>query len=64
MSCASRLNVIGPLDGARIQVELVRYIEGMLTDRSNDRTVPKQVSPILEFVQSRHDVLYSRLFNS
>jgi len=76
-SAASRLNVIGPLVATRIQVDLVPFIEAALKERDQSDSVleissedldleslPTQSAPILDFIQGRHDSLYTRLFNS
>eukprot|EP01041_Mallomonas_annulata_P008582 gene8582-17708_t len=69
VSAAARLNIIGPLEGSRIQVIFSTVIEDMLHKRSllkdkQNLESPVQTCPILEILQSRHDQLYSRLFNS
>ena len=87
-SCATRLNVVGPLEGASIQAKLSTVVEQMISanDIGDDSFMSKEVlcdnifgaaplrglfseipttnSPIVDLVKSRHDILYSRLFNS
>jgi urease accessory protein len=109
ISAASRLNIIGPLEGVQVQVEYSRKIEKLLRqfeERDSERTsvcngtseetvdlhetkrlktchgtdchgtvslgenarknmpTTSSTAPILELLQGRHDLLYSRLFNS
>lgn len=75
VSAASRLNIIGPLEGANMQSSLGFMLEEMVQDMltsCHDKlqllqpvgVVPVQISPFLDIIQSRHDLLYSRLFNS
>ena len=83
-SCATRLNIVGPLEGSNIQAKLSAVVEEMISAKSspNEREVledeifgapqleglfseiPSTSSPMIDMVQSRHDLLYSRLFNS
>jgi urease accessory protein UreF len=113
VSAAVRLNLIGPMEGARMQVEAFQKMDTLLrgahsgdetyttsipaqTRHSNVTSVagstgivpkggdagkleqawcvgavgfyhghaPVQTAPIVDFLQSRHDLLYSRLFMS
>eukprot|EP01038_Epipyxis_sp_PR26KG_P010078 gene10078-13544_t len=90
LSAAARLNIIGPMEGSRLQSKFFGTIESLITElkesqestchnqnKSNDisfdnfqipnfynNITPVQTSPIIEFMQSRHDLLYTRLFNS
>lgn len=84
-SCATRLNIVGPLEGANMQAKVAPTVEGMISaycDNTegvvveNDSVysqgalkglfsrVPVSPSPLVDLLQSRHDALYSRLFNS
>lgn len=65
ISAAHRLNVVGPLEGSRIQAEYAGVIERMLQQYSSSSIAePIQTCPMLELMQASHDNLYSRLFNS
>ena len=89
MSAATRLSVIGPLEGSFLQAEYAPFIEQLLTaslqgdgecnkvdEGDSDivvlgqpikfyrNEVPTQSAPFVDFLQSRHDTLYTRLFNS
>lgn len=73
VSAAHRLNVVGPLEGSRIQAEYGDIIESMIQQHvllekehqeNNMSLEPVQTCPILELMQASHDNLYSRLFNS
>ena len=100
ISAAGRLNIIGPLQGAKLQLKFIEVVEDLLrkfraqllvqktekeavqtsfrlsmraengkdgapTKRSRMQALtPVSTAPILELLQSRHDLLYSRLFNS
>ena len=70
---ASRLNIVGPLEGAKLQAELAPVMEEQCKLYLEKRHVklsqhlpdlPTQTWPIFEIIQSNHDLLYSRLFNS
>ena len=86
-SCATRLNIIGPLEGANIQAKLSSVVEEMISSPSSSpqalqsevneddvfgapqlrglfSELPSTSSPMVDMIQSRHDLLYSRLFNS
>lgn len=41
-----------------------RYAPGLPAQQSKRQCVPMSTAPILELLQARHDILYSRLFNS
>lgn len=114
ISAAVRLNLIGPLDGVLLQVEIFPVLDNLLqqtlypsqeTDERScanscyegsadivcvqkgsaaptveaapiildgrcaaiqfyNRIKPVQTAPVVDLLQSRHDMLYSRLFNS
>lgn len=93
-SCATRLNIVGPLEGANIQAKLSSVVEEMISSSTSSPSqsqpqsegrqsevdeddifgtpqlqglfseLPTTSSPMVDMVQSRHDLLYSRLFNS
>jgi urease accessory protein UreF len=84
VSSATRLGVIGPLQGSFLHAETVPFIETLLShfDSTEEAIVhppilvmneplrffrgrrPRQSSPVVDFLQSRQDTLYTRLFNS
>ena len=77
VSSATRLSIIGPLEGARVQVEMINTMSNMLSEdiKRQDNSINRrhaehryeescQSSPILDILQAKHDVLYTRLFNS
>ncbi|CAK4773855.1 unnamed protein product [Aphanomyces euteiches] len=65
LSAATRLNVIGPLESAKLQTQLAPLAEKILQEKK-DRPVEDayQSAPFLDLVQARHDMLYTRIFNS
>ncbi|KAF0693477.1 Aste57867_15574 [Aphanomyces stellatus] len=65
LSAATRLNVVGPLESARLQTQLAPLAEDILQSKK-DRPVSDayQSAPFLDLVQARHDQLYTRIFNS
>lgn len=82
-SCAARLNVLGPLEGANVQarlsseaLELILLFSPPVLSapavpsakdivaRLLGADMPAQSSPVLDLLQARHDVLYTRLFSS
>jgi urease accessory protein UreF len=77
-SAAARLNIIGPMEGIRIQQEFVIQMENLLKAKSQflkddyilrvipfyDQEIPSQTCMMIDFLHSLHDLLYSRLFNS
>eukprot|EP00742_Colponemidia_sp_Colp-10_P007658 GILJ01008253.1.p2 GENE.GILJ01008253.1~~GILJ01008253.1.p2 ORF type:complete len:244 (-),score=35.92 GILJ01008253.1:1124-1855(-) len=65
ISAAVRLSIIGPLEGQSLQLQLQPYAEAVAFE-SRDRLLEHaaQTCPLLELLQSNHDRLYSRLFNS
>lgn len=78
VSAASRLNIIGPMEGTTLQLTFLHPIEKLLTSKSEfigddfilkwipfyENEIPCQSCLIIDFLQSLHDLLYSRLFNS
>ena len=68
INSACRLNLIGPLEGSKIQAEFTIEIEStikeILRKEESVNEKPIQISPFYEIIQARHDLLYSRLFNS
>lgn len=65
ISAATRLNIIGPLAGQSLISRFGRFVEHeaeLATVRDVDRAAI--TSPVLEIVATRHDQLYSRLFQS
>lgn len=66
LSAATRLNIVGALESAKIQAKFASVAESMLANRQNVTTSMQQyqTSPILEIMQGRHDIMYARLFNS
>ncbi len=65
VSAAIRLNIIGPLAGQSLISHLGRYVEIQAEQAVNRRVAEAtQTSPVLELVATRHDRLYSRLFQS
>ena len=77
VSSATRLSIVGPLEGARVQVEMINTTLNMLKanrvaedDIVHNQQVETrylescQSSSILDILQSKHDILYTRLFNS
>uniref|UniRef100_M4BQI1 Urease accessory protein UreF n=1 Tax=Hyaloperonospora arabidopsidis (strain Emoy2) TaxID=559515 RepID=M4BQI1_HYAAE len=65
LSAATRLNLVGPLEAARLQFEVAPLLEKVFLDKKN-REVEESYSsaPILDLVQAMHDQLYTRIFNS
>lgn len=78
VSAASRLNLLGPIEGSRLQAEYSNKLENLLkySRPGEDKLpswgdvqfynneIPCQTSFMTDLVQARHDLLYSRLFNS
>lgn len=85
LSSATRLSVVGPLEGVRLQVQLIPVIVSMLKERAeyknrvsvfitgsaindddtaNSFLSATQTAPMLDMLQARHEMLYTRLFNS
>jgi urease accessory protein len=65
LSAATRMNLIGPMEGAKLQVQMSGMAESILKSKKN-RSVDDayQSAPYLDLVQARHDQLYTRIFNS
>lgn len=76
-SAAARLNIVGPIEATSIQYEHSNMIEDLLMSKTGftdpslleivpfyDAEVPCQTCFISDYLQSLHDKLYSRLFNS
>ncbi|OQS02464.1 hypothetical protein THRCLA_05167 [Thraustotheca clavata] len=65
LSAATRLNLVGPMESAKLQMQLAPVAESILQSRK-DRLVDDayQSAPYLDLVQGRHDQLYTRIFNS
>ncbi|CAI5710893.1 unnamed protein product [Hyaloperonospora brassicae] len=65
LSAATRLNLVGPFEAAKLQFELTPLLEKVVRDKK-DREVEDSYSsaPILDLVQAMHDQLYTRIFNS
>lgn len=62
-SAVVRLGVVGPLRAQKLLLDLHPIITQALTN-TRDVTHPRSLSPRLEAAQARHDLLYSRLFQS
>jgi urease accessory protein len=65
ISAATRLNIIGPLAGQALISRFGRFVQHEV-DGAIKRPVDEvaSTSPLLELVATRHDQLYSRLFQS
>jgi len=65
VSAATRLNIIGPLAGQSLISRLGGFVQ-QEAETAAQRTVDEVAitSPLLELVATRHDQLYSRLFQS
>ena len=65
ISAATRLNIIGPLAGQSLISRFGRFVQHE-ADVAVQRPVDEvaTTSPLLELVATRHDQLYSRLFQS
>ncbi|ETW09423.1 hypothetical protein, variant 1 [Aphanomyces invadans] len=65
LSAATRLNVIGPLESAKMLAQMAPLAESILNAKK-DRPLADahQSSPFLDLVHATHDVLYTRIFNS
>ncbi len=65
LSSAVRLNIVGPLEAQVIQFQLGPFVEGLVRRRSHLRPEDAaQTAPLLELLQTTHDRIYSRLFQS
>ncbi|CEG35562.1 urease accessory protein [Plasmopara halstedii] len=65
LSAATRLNLVGPLEAAKLQFEMTSLLELVFQAKKN-RVVEDSYSsaPLLDLVQAMHDQLYTRIFNS
>ncbi|POM72882.1 Urease accessory protein [Phytophthora palmivora] len=65
LSAATRLNLVGPLEAAKLQFETAPLLEKVFQTKKN-RTAEHSYSsaPVLDLVQAMHDQLYTRIFNS
>ncbi|GMF29389.1 unnamed protein product [Phytophthora lilii] len=65
LSAATRLNLVGPLEAAKLQYEIAPLLEQVFQAKKN-RGVEDSYSsaPVLDLVQAMHDQLYTRIFNS
>jgi urease accessory protein len=65
VSAAVRLGIVGPLEAQRLQADLAGELENVLRDCSRLRArAAAQTAPLHDLLQSTHDRLYSRLFQS
>jgi urease accessory protein len=65
LSSAVRLNIVGPLEAQAIHFQLGPFVEDLVRRRSHLRPEDAaQTAPLLELLQTTHDRLYSRLFQS
>ncbi|KAL1917234.1 uncharacterized protein VTP21DRAFT_4890 [Calcarisporiella thermophila] len=64
-SAAVRLNIVGPYESQRLLLETEAWAE-QVVERWMHTPVEEacQVNPVLDMLQARHDILYSRVFNS
>ncbi|KAK1929968.1 Urease accessory protein F [Phytophthora citrophthora] len=65
LSAATRLNLVGPLEAAKLQFETTQLLEEVFQAKKN-RGIQESYSsaPVLDLVQAMHDQLYTRIFNS
>lgn len=65
LSAATRLNLVGPFEAARMQFELRELLERVFQAKKNRPLEDSYSSaPVLDLVQAMHDQLYTRIFNS
>lgn len=67
LSAATRLNILGPMESARVLHVIASTLEHRLVAGIKENIDYKKVyqtSPLLEITQGRHDTLYTRIFNS
>ncbi|KAI9915633.1 hypothetical protein PsorP6_007678 [Peronosclerospora sorghi] len=64
ISAATRLNLVGPLEAAKLQFEMAPLLEKVFEAKKN-RDLKDSFSsvPVLDLVQAMHDQLYTRIFN-
>ncbi len=65
VSAAVRMNMIGPIEGQRIQASCYQLAQKIVSEHI-DRPLEQlgQTCPLLDIIQGSHDTLYSRLFNT
>ena len=65
VSAATRLNIIGPLAGQSLITRFGRFVQHEADEAMHRRVDEVAItSPMMELVATRHDQLYSRLFQS
>lgn len=65
VSAATRLNVVGPLAGQSLITRFGRFVQHEAEESVHRRVEEVAItSPLMEIVATRHDQLYSRLFQS
>ncbi|RLN26553.1 hypothetical protein BBJ28_00026495 [Nothophytophthora sp. Chile5] len=65
LSAATRLNLVGPLEAARLQFETAPLLERVyLAKKGREMRDSYSSAPVLDLVQAMHDQLYTRIFNS
>ena len=65
LSAAIRLGIVGPYQGQQIQSQFSVTLDTILTECGELKMDElAQTAPLLELFQSKHDQLYSRLFQS
>lgn len=65
LSAATRLNLVGPFEAARMQFELRNELERVFQSKKNRPLEDSYSSaPVLDLIQAMHDQLYTRIFNS
>ncbi len=66
ISAAIRLNVIGPLEGHRLQTEVYEENFGEISEQENSyrNRIPFKSACLLEISQANHERLYSKLFQN
>jgi urease accessory protein len=65
LSAATRLNLIGPMESARIQHAVSSTMEKVFETKKNRPIQEAYTSaPMIDLIQGLHDQLYTRIFNS
>ncbi|CAI5725096.1 unnamed protein product [Peronospora effusa] len=65
LSAATRLNLVGPLEAAKVQFDMTPLLEKVFLAKMNREVEDSYSSaPVLDLVQAMHDQLYTRIFNS
>jgi urease accessory protein len=65
LSAATRLNLVGPMEAAKLQFEATPLLEQVFQAKKNREMSDSYSSaPVLDLVQAMHDQLYTRIFNS